>query len=126
MTDRPNLLPPSLRERRRYLAFQILSEDKVNFSDLSNSIWHSILNLLGEKGAGEAELWLPRNIYNEIKQIGLIRCSHLHVENIRAALALIDRIGDIRVIVKVLGVSGTMKAAQAKFFEEAKLSEFVK
>lgn len=123
--DRPKPLPPALRERRRYLAFQVLSESKINFNDLSTSIWHSILNLLGEKGASESEIWVSKTIYDEAKQIGLIRCSHTSVESIRAALALIDRIGDIRVIVKVLGVSGTIKAAQAKFFSEAKVSEFV-
>ena len=124
--DRPNPLPPTLRERRRYIAFNVLSENKINFNDLSNSIWHSILNLLGERGAAESEIWISKTIYDEEKQIGLIRCSHLSVESVRAALALIERIGDVRVIVKVLGISGTMNAAKAKFFSETKLREFVR
>ena len=124
--DRPNPLPPALRDRRRYIAFQVLSESKINFNDLSNSIWHSILNLLGERGAAESEIWISKTIYDEEKQIGLIRCSHLSVESVRAALALIERIGDVRIVVKVLGISGTIKAAQAKFFSEIKISEFVR
>ena len=121
---RPKPLPSSLRGRRRYIAYQVLSEDKFIFQDLTNSIWHSLLNLLGELGSAEADLWVAKNIYDEKRQIWVIRCSHDKVEQVRAALALIERIGDIRVIVKVLGISGSIKAARLKFFGESRLTEF--
>jgi ribonuclease P/MRP protein subunit POP5 len=121
---RPKPLPPSLRGRRRYLAFQVTAEDKFIFQDLANSIWHSLLNLLGELGAAEADIWIVRDIYDEKRQAGIIRCSHDKVEHVRAALALIERIGDVRVIVKVLGISGSIKATRLKFFGESRLTEF--
>jgi len=129
MTDefkRPKPLPPSLRGRRRYLAYQVLSEQKFLFQDLINGIWHSVLNFLGEFGASEADLWIAKDIYDEKKQLGVIRCSHTSVEQIRAALALVERIGDVRVVIKVLGVSGTIKATKMKFFGETTLTEFTK
>jgi len=121
---RPKPLPSSLRGRRRYIAYQVISEEKFIFQDLANSIWHSLLNLLGELGASEADIWIARDIYDEKRQIGIIRCSHDMVEHVRAALALMERIGDIRVVVKVLGISGSIKATRMKFFEETKLTEF--
>lgn len=121
---RPKPLPPSLRGRRRYIAYQVLSESKFIFQDLINSMWHSLLNLLGELGASEADIWIARDTYDEKKQIGIIRCSHENVEKVRFALALIERIGDIRVFVKVLGISGSIKATKMKFFGETKLTEF--
>jgi ribonuclease P/MRP protein subunit POP5 len=117
-------LPPSLRGRRRYIAYQVISEGKFIFQDLANSIWHSLLNLLGELGASKADIWIARDIYDEGKQIGIIRCSHDNVEQVRTALALIERIGDIRVVVKVLGISGSIKATKMKFFGETRLTEF--
>jgi len=123
---RPKPLPPSLRGRRRYIAYQVISEDKFIFQDLINSIWHSLLNLLGELGASQADIWIVKDTYDEKKQIGIIRCSHNNVEQVRTALALIERIGDVRVVVKVLGISGSIKATQMKFFEETKLTEFTK
>jgi len=123
---RPKPLPPSLRGRRRYLAYQIISEQKVLFQDLVNGIWHSVLNFLGEFGASEADLWVAKDIYDEKRQVGIIRCSHTSVEQIRTALALVDRIGDIRIVIKVLGVSGTIKATRMKFFGETTLTEFIK
>lgn len=121
---KPKPLPPSLRGRRRYIAYQVISENKFIFQDLSNSIWHSLLNLLGELGASKSDIWIARDIYDEAKQIGIIRCSHDNVEQVRTALALIERIGDIRVVVKVLGISGSIKATKMKFFGETRLTEF--
>jgi len=125
LPDKPNFLPPTLRTKKRYLAYQVISEKKIVFNDLTNAIWHSALNLLGELGTSQAQLWIMKNMYDNERQIGLIRCSHTNVEKVRAALALVQRIGDNLVIVKVLGISGTIKGAQRKFFGEATLQTFV-
>ncbi len=77
---------------------------------------------MGELGTAEADVWLVRNVYDEKNQMGLIRCSHTSVEQVRAALALIQRIGDMPVAAKVIGVSGTIKAARTKYFGENELS----
>ena len=122
--ERPNTLPPTLREIHRYLAYQVVSESRVPFPELTNTIWGSILSFLGELGAAKANVWIIKDTYDEEKQIGLIRCNHTSVEQVRSALALISRIGDTRVIVKVLGISGTMKAARKKFFGEVDLENF--
>jgi ribonuclease P/MRP protein subunit POP5 len=123
---RPKPLPSSLRGKGRYIAYQVLSEEKFLFQDLINSMWHSLLNLLGELGTSEANIWIAKDTYDEKRQTGIIKCSHDKVEQVRAALALIERIGDIRVVVKVLGISGSIKATKMKFFEEPKLTEFTK
>jgi len=126
MPERPKTLSPTLRERRRYLAFKVVSEKKISLTDLSGAIWHSILNFLGELGTAQANVWLVKNIYDEKNQLGLIRCAHTAVEQVRAALALVNRIGDQRVIIKVIGVSGTIKAARKKYFGEKDLTAFEK
>ena len=124
MADKPQILPPTLRNRKRYLAFRIISENKVNYNDLSNTIWHSILNFLGEFGSSEADAWIIKESYKEDEQIGLIKCSHISVEKVRAALALVQRIGDTRVIIQILGISGTIKAAKKKFFGQRDLTNY--
>ena len=122
---RPKPLPSSLRERTRYLAFQVISEENILLQDLINTIWHSVLNFLGEIGTSKANIKIIRDAYEEKRQMGIIRCSHEDVESIRAALALIQRIGDARVIFKVLGISGSIKATKMKFFGESRLNEFI-
>ena len=61
---KPKPLPSSLRGRRRYIAYQVLSEDKFIFQDLTNSIWHSLLNLLGELGSAQADIWIVKDTYD--------------------------------------------------------------
>ncbi len=124
MDDRPKHLPPTLRGRKRYMAFQVISENDVLIDDLTNSIWHSLLNFLGEYGVARAGVWISKNNYDANKKMGLISCNHTSVEHVRTALALIQRIGDSRAIIKVLGVSGTIRAAKAKFFGEVDLQSF--
>lgn len=124
MAQRPNILSPTLREKKRYLAYQLIAQQPVAISDLYNAIWFSLLNFLGEIGVAQAEIWLVRDAWSEKKQIGIIKCSHTAVEQVRTALALINRIGDTPVIVRVLGISGTLKGARRKFLGEITLAQY--
>lgn len=121
---KPNFLSPTLRERHRYIAYEIICEQNIEYTDLSNAIWHSIMGLLGEKGCADAGVWIMRSAWDEKKRIGFIRCSHLAVEHVRAALALVNKINENPVIVRVLGVSGTIKAAKKKFLGETDLMSY--
>ena len=124
MDDRPQYLPPTLRPNHRYMAYQVLSEKKVSFDDIVNAMWHSIMNFAGELGSSESRVWILRNMWDQEKQLGLLRCEHNSVEEIRAALALVQRIGDMPIVIKVLGISGTAKAARQKFFGERSLASY--
>src|SRR3990172_235861 len=118
---RPKSLPSSLRGRKMFIAYQVISEEKVLLEDLINTIWHTTLNFLGEQGTSKTDMWIAKDTFDEKNQMGLIRCSHDSVEEVRTSLALIERIGDVRVVFKVLGISGTMSAAKMKFFGETRL-----
>ena len=126
MADRPNRLPPTLRPKSRYIAYQVISEKKLPFTDMMNAMWHSVLNFLGETGSSRASVWIIKNAWEEEKQVGLLRCNHTSVEEVRAALSLVQRVGYSPVIVRVLGISGTIKAARKKFFGERDLMSFSK
>ncbi len=125
--SRPKFLPPTLREKSRYVAYQVISEKKLVFSDLNSALWNSILNFLGELESAKARVWIMKDTYDDEKQTGTIKCAHDYVERVRSALILLQRIGDVRVAIKVLGVSGTMKGARTKFMpQERTIAEFVK
>ena len=124
MANKPKMLPPTLREKKRYLAFEIIGEEKIGFGDILNAFWHSLLNLIGEVGVSRANIWFVSDSWDSERQRGLIRCETRYVEYVRAALALIERVGDKRMIIYTLGVSGTMKAAKRKFFGERTLEDF--
>lgn len=104
-------LPPSLRERRRYLVFEVISEREIDKRELLSEIWGSMYSLYGDVGASESKLWLIR--YNNKKDsgAGILRCAHDKVEEVRAALASIHSVNKARVNIRVTGISGTIKGA---------------
>jgi ribonuclease P/MRP protein subunit POP5 len=114
----PKILPPSLRDQKRYIIFEIISEAPVEYGNLVNAIWNSMLDYLGEAEAAEARMWLIQNLYDEKKQRGIIKCKHDYVEKMRAALSLIQIIGETRCIIKIDGVTGTIKSAKLKYMAE--------
>lgn len=107
---RLKILPPSLLERNRYILFQVLSEEPIAYEDLEQAIWNQFLDTYGEFGVSKMSLWLIKNLYDSEKQIGVLKCNHLSVPQAIAGLGLIPRLGDTRVIFKILKVSGTIKS----------------
>ena len=122
--NRPQTLPPSLCARKRYLVYEVIADEKLIFPDLANAMWHSMLNFLGENGAAKAGIWIIGDTYSQERKSGLLRCNHMYVEDVRASLALVQRIGDAPVIIRVVGISGTLKAAKKKFFGEKDLMNY--
>ncbi len=96
-----------MREKRRYILFEVISEVKVDKRRLQNAIWDSFYSLYGDTGASRSRLWLV--CYDS--GIGLLKCSHRMVEEVRAALACIHSINGMRVAIRVIRVSGTIRGA---------------
>ena len=112
--DRLKILLPSLREKERYVSFRIISEEPINYSDLEAAVWNLFLDFYGEVGVSKLSMWLIKNLWDERNQIGVIRCNNISVQKIIAGLGVISRLGDIRVIFKILKVSGTIKGLKLK------------
>ena len=110
------ILKPTLREKNRYIAFQVISEkgEEFTYSDLESAIWNTMLDFLGEEGMSKTFFWVLKDCWNPGKQIGILRCNHKSVQAVIASLGLIDRLGDNRVTFKILKISGTIKSIRGK------------
>ncbi|HLC32520.1 MAG TPA: Rpp14/Pop5 family protein [Candidatus Nanoarchaeia archaeon] len=114
--DRLKPLLPTLKEKKRYLAFEIISKSKIrDFSEVSKAMWASALSYVGTKGVSQMGLWVLAEKYNASAQKGLIKVSHRSLDCMRASLALIKQIGDQPVIVRSLGASGVLAKAEKKY-----------
>jgi len=98
--------------RKRYIAFNLLSDSPISYKELSQSIWMEILKLYGEFGAAKVGFRLIE--YDQKTGFGILRCNHTAVGLIRSSLISLKNIGDVRVIPHVLRVSGTIKALKQK------------
>ena len=113
-------LLPTLREKKRYLAFEVLSKDKIaDFDIVSNAILHASAEFLGQLGASKAGLLILSDKWDKNSQRGIIRVSHNHVDNLKAALTMIGKINDNEAIVKSVGVSGILNKAEKRYLKIA-------
>jgi ribonuclease P/MRP protein subunit POP5 len=109
------IVAPTLREKNRYIAFQIISEkdEEFTYSDLESAVWNTMLDFLGESGVSKTSVWLLKDSWNPKRQTGIIKCNHKSIQDIIASLGLIDRLGDNRITFKILKISGTIKSIKS-------------
>lgn len=112
----PRILPPSMRPAKRYIVYEVVSDAPVNYGEFVNALWSTSMEFLGELGTSEAGVWFVHNSYNERTQTGIIKCRHDSVEKVRAVLSLISIVSEAKCIIKILGVTGTIKSANTKYF----------
>ena len=104
-----------MRPPKRYIVYEVASAGAVKYSELVNTVWSTAMEFLGELGTSEAGIWFVHNSYDERTQRGIIKCRHDAVERVRAVLSLISVVSESKCIVKVLGVTGTIKSANSKY-----------
>lgn len=104
------------RVRRRYLAVEIEAGEGVDSREFMNAVWGAVVKLYGEYGASKTGLVLIDYVVEG--GFVVLRVSHVCVDMLRAALASMMRIGDKRVGVHVLRVSGTIKGLYRKLGKE--------
>ena len=96
---------PSLREKKRYIAFEVESEEKVSFSDVKMAIEHSMKQFIGDFGMAHAGLlFLPDWEHNK----GIFKVNTSMVDHAKASLALITAIAAHKATVKSVAVSGAI------------------
>ena len=110
---------PTLREKKRYLAFKIISENMINRGELTGELLDSICLLFGDKGESE----INPSLMSYDGRFGILRCQKDRTTDTRAALACINRVRGGRVSIKVLGISGTVRGAMEKFIQQRLVKE---
>lgn len=108
---------PSLREKKRYLVFEITSKKDIkSFSEVSNLIWQSLFSFLGEIETAKAGIWVLPDKWNPKKQKGIIKVNNNYLDKLKTALALIKNFKKQHIVVKSVGVSGMINKAEKKYF----------
>lgn len=119
--SRPKILPPSMRPQKRYIVFEVVADGPVPYQDVMAAIWDALLSFAGEAGAAATAAWFLHNLYANGR--GVLRCNHDTVEQMRVALALVHVVGETPAIVRIVGVTGTIKSAKMKYLGQADAHE---
>jgi ribonuclease P/MRP protein subunit POP5 len=107
---------PTLREKKRYVAIEIVSKDsKFTADEVSKAVIKGAKEYLGVRGAAKAGLIFLSEKYDASKSRGIIRVSNPAVDDLKMALMSIRSIAGKDIIIRTLGVSGILKKAIEKF-----------
>lgn len=101
-------LLPALREKKRYLVYEVISDTKMNLSNIKENIKRKVMIFMGELGYSKAGImFLDKDKENK----GIIRVSSKYLDHLKTALILIKDLNNQNVVIKTVGVSGMLNKA---------------
>ena len=106
---------PSLREKKRYLVFEIQSNTNFKQQSVEKAITEEILKFIGTLGYSKAGVIFLKDNYKNNK--GILRIGHKYVDEVKMALGLIKNMEKKKTIIKTIYVSGILKKAK-KYLKE--------
>jgi ribonuclease P/MRP protein subunit POP5 len=106
-------LPPTLREKKRYISFKIIYHKELSGSEVVNLIRNAIINYYGVWGCSKSNPWLID--YNHPK--GLLRINRDEVDFVKSALITVSEYKNHPINIVILGVSGSIKKSRMKFLK---------
>jgi RNase P/RNase MRP subunit POP5 len=100
-----------MREKWRYISFNLECDGSVGASEAKDGVEKGILRFIGELGASRAK---PKVLeYDASKMEGIVRCENAGLPEVRASLALISSIANRKCAVRTLKTSGTIARLDA-------------
>jgi ribonuclease P/MRP protein subunit POP5 len=115
------ILPTNLREKKRYLVFQGISEITLERDDVISLLLRAASELHGSCGTSRMGLWVVK-VWNcpdlGVNTIyGIIRCNRDEVDALRAVIPTITKFSGMKASFHTLGISGTIKSAITNFIK---------
>ncbi len=106
-------LLPSLKEKKRYVAFEVISKERFNFNQVKKTIEEALFKYIGLLGTSKAGMQILPEKFKQNK--GLIRINHKFTDYLKASFTLINKINNKKAVVRSLGTSGILKKAENKY-----------
>jgi RNase P/RNase MRP subunit POP5 len=105
-------LMPTLRECKRYVGFEILSDGPVAFKVFEDAFEAKLKELIGTLGVAQAGAFVIKDSYNDNK--GIIRVNNKFVDHIKAVFTMMKEVNGKSLVVKSIRTSGMIN----KVFEK--------
>lgn len=113
--ERIKPLIPTLREKKRYITFEIISKNHdFTYRDLSDEVKREFKELYGTDGEAKAGIIMLSNKYDTKKQRGVIRVNNKWLDKLKLSLAMVKKIKNTDAIIKTIIASGMIKKAAEK------------
>jgi ribonuclease P/MRP protein subunit POP5 len=104
-------LMPSLRQKKRYVVFEIVGDKDFSVSEVESEIVRVLKEFFGQLGLSKASPLFLKEKFSLSKQRFVVKVNNKHVDELKAALTLSKSIKNTPVIIKSIITSGTLKKA---------------
>lgn len=102
---------PSLREKKRYLAFEIISKSPISKIKCLKELESQIKTILGVFDSAKAGVMVLNEKYDSKTQKGILKVNNRYLGKLKAAIVMIETIASEKVIIRSLGTSGMIGKA---------------
>ncbi len=104
-------LLPTLRTKKRYVVYELISDSKINTKDIYLAIKNSFLKCFGFFGYGNSGI-MNTKIFNENNKRGILKVNNKYLDELKLSLAMVTNINNNDVILHTVNVSGILKKAK--------------
>ena len=104
-------LLPSLRQKKRYLVFEVDSSQEFSLKEIKDAVQQALDLFLGQLGRAKSSPLFLSEKFNLQKQRFLMKVNHKYVDEIKSALILNKTIKNKPVLLKSIITAGTIKKA---------------
>lgn len=105
-------IPKSMRGKKRYVLFELVSDERFDEEEVKKALWKTILQLFGELGAAKQKFWFVK--WSKPKQRGIVRCALEHTDEVKTGLLFLKEISGKSVVPRTLLTSGNIKKLKEK------------
>lgn len=102
-------LKPSLKQKKRYVLFEIQAAKLFSLQEVDEAIEASLLRFLGELGMAKASPMLVKEKWSDKKQRFVLKVNHNYVDELKSAIILNKKIKNTPVLIRSIVTSGTLK-----------------
>ncbi|OVE74560.1 hypothetical protein BVX95_01900 [archaeon D22] len=114
MSEKLRPLLPTLKEKKRYLAFEVVSEQNFSEYDINNAILSAKDSFLGIYLSAKAGVQIIKQKFDKKTQSGVIRVNRKYTDHMKTALGLIKEIKNHDAIIRTINVSGVLRKAKVE------------
>ena len=112
-TMRLKPLSPVLREKKRYIAFEVVTERPVALAEVVGSIRNVMRGFLGDLTMARLGVLFLKDWK---RNRGILRVATPYVDEVRATLALVQEVARQKAVVRSFMVSGTIDKIRRTYF----------
>lgn len=121
--DKLKTLIPTLRQKKRFIRFQIKAEKKLTFEEFEKGFQKLLIEYLGILNFGKAGVWILKDKFDFEKQEFILRINNKFEKEICGITSLLEEINQIKINLISIKISGTIKGVLEEPRKNKKIKE---